>query len=243
MTSAKPNLSHDARTLWRSQTTASLGTLQGDTGWPYTSFVLIACDHDGALLLLLSNLAEHTKNLQRDPRASLLVDGTIGLTDRLTGARVTLLGQMERSPDPRHRARFLSRHPSAATYIDFADFAIYRFVPARAHLVAGFGRIHWIEQDLLCPMAPDLVTAESGIVDHMNQDHTDTIQLYAERLLSETGKKWYMTGIDPEGCDLAREGKVARLAFSQRIETAEAARVELIRLVKLARSQDTHLNP
>ena len=75
----------------------------------------------------------------------LLIDGTVGRTDPLTGPRVTILGTAEKTDDARLKSRFVARHPSAALYADFADFHLYRVAVTRAHFVAGFGRIHWIE--------------------------------------------------------------------------------------------------
>jgi putative heme iron utilization protein len=61
-----------------------------------------------------------------------------------------VLGEARRSDDPARLERFLTRHPSAELYAGFADFHLYRVEVARGHLVAGFGRIHWIEaQELL----------------------------------------------------------------------------------------------
>jgi putative heme iron utilization protein len=84
--------------------------------------------------------------------------------------------------------------------------------------------------------AAELVAAEAEIVAHMNADHADAVQLYATRLLGRSGDGWLMTGVDPEGADLRRGGEVARLDFDRRATTAEAARVELVRLVKRARA-------
>ena len=83
------------RRLIRSQDRASLATTLAGDGTPYASLVLYATAADATPVLLLSNLAEHTKNLKADPRASLLVDGTAGLADPLTGARATLVGRLE----------------------------------------------------------------------------------------------------------------------------------------------------
>ena len=83
-------------------------------GWPYASLVLLACDHDAAPLLLISDLAEHSKNIADDPRVGLLIDGTVGRTDPLTGPRVTILGTAEKTDDARFKARFVARHPAAA---------------------------------------------------------------------------------------------------------------------------------
>ena len=108
------------------------------------SFVLNACDHEGRPLLLLSDLAEHSRNIEADDRVSLLIDGTAGLADPLTGPRLTVLGRARRSADVSHRKGFLEAHPEAALYADFSDFSIYHVAVDSAHLVAGFGRIQWI---------------------------------------------------------------------------------------------------
>ena len=133
--------------------TAFVGARPDERGWPYASLVLLATDALGMPLLLLSDLAEHTKNLRDDPRVSLLIDGTKGHEDRLTGSRLTLLGRANVITDEAERAdaraRFLACHPSAANYVDFKDFRFHRVTLDRAHLVAGFGRIRWIEAGAL----------------------------------------------------------------------------------------------
>lgn len=225
-----------ARRLMRSLDRATLATAR--EGWPYASLVLIAADPQGRPLLLLSNLAEHTKNLKREPRASLLFDGTAGRDDPLTGPRVTVLGEVAAIDDPALLARYTRRHPSAAAYAGFADFRLYRLEPARAHLVAGFGRIDWVEAAaLLAPPAPALAAAEAEILAHMNRDHAETIELYARRLLGLAGTGWLMTGIDPDGADLRSGGSVARLDFRAPVGDAEGARAELVRRAREARAQ------
>src|SRR3954451_17231030 len=139
-----------ARALLRSRDRATLATSLA--GAPYASLVLAATAADGAPLLLISDLAQHTINIAGDDRMALLFDGTGDLDEPLTGPRVTVLGRAERNTDDALRARYLARHPSAALYAGFADFHLYRVAVERAHLVAGFGRIHWIAaEDLLPP--------------------------------------------------------------------------------------------
>jgi len=232
-----PSPAAGARRLMRAADRASLATAQ--QGWPYASLTLVALGPDASPLLLLSNLAEHTKNLKRDPRASLLFDGTAGRDDPLTGPRVTVMGEVADSSDPLLLARFIRRHPSAERYAAFADFRLYRLRVARAHLVAGFGRIDWVEaQALLSPPAPALQAAEADILAHMNADHAAAIDLYARRLLGQAGEGWRLTGIDPEGADLRRGGGVARLDFRAPVGDAEGTRAELVRLAKAARGMD-----
>ncbi len=145
-----------ARALLRGATQASLATAARDRrGWPFASLVLLAMDRGGAPLLLLSDLAEHSQNIVADDRVSLLIDGTAGFDEPLSGPRLTVLGRARRSADAGHRQRFLARHPSAAQYADFTDFAVYHVAVDSAHLVAGFGRIHWIEAAILLAAAED----------------------------------------------------------------------------------------
>ena len=230
-----------ARRLIRSVPRAALATVAADRGGePYASLVSVAVDHDASPILLLSDLAEHTRNLRRDPRVSLLFDGTGGerRTDPLAGDRVTVQGRIEPSDEPRHRARYVARHPSAAGYAGFKDFNVYRVRVERAHLVGGFGRIHWIDgAEVLGAVADALAAREADIVGHMNDDHPDAVRLYATRLLGLPGDDgWVMTGVDPEGADLRAGGRTARLEFDRAVSDAEGARVELVRLVKRARA-------
>jgi heme oxygenase (biliverdin-IX-beta and delta-forming) len=229
-----------ARRLMRTRDHAALATSLA--GHPYVSLVATACEPDARPILLLSDLAQHTRNLLADPLVSLLFEDTGDHPDPLAGARLTLLGRAERCDDPRSAARFAARHPASTAYAGFADFHRYRVAIERGHLVAGFGRIAWIEAEHLGFRggAPALAEAEAEIVAHMNDDHADAIALYAERLLGKQGAGWRMTGIDPEGIDLRREGETARLDFAANshrpVLTMAAARRTLVALAEQARS-------
>src|SRR2546423_9860731 len=87
-----PTHAERARTLVARISTGTLCTLALEPeGYPYGSFVTVAFD-DGDPVFLISGLAEHTKNVERDPRASLLVaEG--GSADPLANGRVTILGR------------------------------------------------------------------------------------------------------------------------------------------------------
>lgn len=130
------------------QATLATALARDGSGRPYASLVLVAPAADGSPILLLSDLAEHSRNLERDARAALLFDGTAGLDDPLTGPRVSILGQVRPVTDRAEvaglKAIFQSRHPGAAAYADFTDFRVYRMAVESAHFVAGFGQIHWL---------------------------------------------------------------------------------------------------
>ncbi|MGD9866631.1 MAG: HugZ family protein [Hyphomicrobiales bacterium] len=229
-----------ARRLIRTGLKGYLATLDEKTGTPYASLITVACDPPGAPVFLISRLARHTRNLEADGRASILFDGTGADGDPLQNGRVTVMGKAAKTTDPVARARFLARHPGAAMYADFADFAFYSLEVAGAHYVGGFGRIHDIPgTELVRDMAgAEAVTAaEEGIVEHMNDDHADAIQLYATQLLGAEPGPWRMSGCDPWGCDLLLDGEALRLDFASRNETPGDIRKSLVALAEEARKK------
>jgi hypothetical protein len=158
---------------------------------PYVSLANVAAEHDGAPLLLLSDLADHTRSLAVDPRAPLLFDSTGEREDPLAAERVTVQERLTRSNDRRHRRRDLARHAVAAMSTDFKDFKLYRPAVECPHLVAGFGRIHWLAASvLLVELAPALIAREADIILHMSDEHRDAIDAYAEGLLGLAGDGW-----------------------------------------------------
>ena len=227
-----------ARRLMRALPCATLASALADDGWPYASLVLVACRHDASPLLLLSDLAAHTGNIAADARVSLLFDGTEGRGDRLGGARLTVLGTARPSGAPGDRERFLARHASAAAYAGLGDFRFFHVEVERAHLVAGYGRIAWIDRaDLLLSGGRAALRArEADIVAQLNREHGDALALCATRLLGRPAGAWRMTGCDPEGCDLALEGMHARLDFDGPVAGAAEARARLAALLAGARA-------
>lgn len=228
-----------ARGLMRRARSAALATtLRDNDGRAFASLVTVACDCDGSPILLLSDLADHTRNLKVDPRASLLFEAASRRVNPQTGPRVTVLGRIERSDHERHRRRFLARHPGAGLYAGFADFACYRMSIERAHFVGGFARANWLAAgDILldAAAAESIASVETGVLAHMNADHAEAVGLYATRLLRRRAGGWTMVAVDPEGCDLGRGSALARLDFPRRVSDPEALREIFVTLASQAR--------
>jgi putative heme iron utilization protein len=230
-----------ARRLVRTALTGALATLdQHHSGHPYASLVLIATEPDGTPLTLISQLARHTRNLQKDARASLLIDGTAGLGDPMAGGRLTLTGQARPTKSPTALRRFLARHSYARAYANLPDFLPYAFEVAGAHYIGGFGRIVELPATVLqtaVAQAAELVAAEPDIVAHMNADHADAVELCATEIANRPPGAWRMCAIDPDGVDLLHRNSAARLEFASPVRTPEEARSALIELVRQARSR------
>lgn len=224
--------------LIRTALKASLATL--DKGHPYASLVLVATDPDGAPILLISRLAQHTRNLEADPRACLLFDGTDAAQDPLSGPRVSVRGTVHVTREPRALRRFLARHPAAQGYAAFPDFQTCRMQVNSAHFVGGFGRIVDVAgPDLLLASdgAEALLQAESEIIAHMNDDHADAVRLYATRLCGAPDGDWRMTGVDPAGFDLLCGARGLRVAFPAAVTSPADARRAFVAMAQTARTR------
>ncbi len=222
------------RQLIRRARAAMLSTaLASKDGWPYGSLVSVALDCDGSPLMLFSNLSDHTRNLAKDSRASLLFEETSRLKNPQTGPRITVTGRIKKTTQARHRRRFLARHPEAALYAGFGDFNFFRMQVDRARFVGGFAKAVWLKgADILADAkaAAAVAKAEPAVLEHMNTDHPDAVDHYALTLLGRSGRGWKMTGIDPDGADLRLGGRVARIQFEKPVRNRKAIREELVRL-------------
>ena len=227
-----------ARTLMREARSGALATLMTGSGDPYCSLVNVATAADGAPLLLISQLALHTKNITADARVSLMLDERKA-GDPLEGARVMLMGAAAKTEHADARRRYLARHPDAEMFAGFGDFAFYEIELKGAHLVAGFGRIVDLKpSDLLTDLAgaETLLAAEPDVIAHMNTDHADACRLYATKLLGAPDGAWRCVGCDPDGLDLQLDRTGLRLPFPQRVAQPGVLRAVLKQLADQARA-------
>ncbi|PHQ72313.1 MAG: hypothetical protein COB93_00730 [Sneathiella sp.] len=229
----------NVRSLLRRATTAALGTIMPETTAPYCSLVIVATDPISRPLLLLSDLAVHSRNIAATSDVSLLISSTAENTDPLTEPRVTMQGRIVRNKDKTAAQRYLRRYPSAREFAGFSDFHFYQFEPTRAHLVAGFGQINWLEAaDFLLPphfFGSDEV--ELDIIDHMNRDHRSAVQEIAA--MSPNGQPregWDVIAIDPEGMDLRAGWQYKRILFRAAVSTPDEVRAQLVQLLRGARN-------
>ena len=228
-----------AKRLMREARSGALATLMADSGGPYCSLVNVATAADGSPLLLISQLAVHTKNILADARVSLMLDERKP-GDPLQGARVMLLGAAAKTGSADARRRYLAQQPEAEMFAGFADFAFYEVKLKGAHLVAGFGRIVDLKpSELLTDMAgaDALVAAEPEVIAHMNADHAEACRLYATKLLGAPDGDWRCVGCDPDGLDLQLDRTALRLPFPQRVTQPGVLRAVLKQMAEEARAK------
>jgi len=131
-------------------------------GYPYGSVAPYVVNHQGMPVILISSLAEHTKNIAHNAHVSLLAFSDEG--DLQANARLTLLAKAEQTDkqDDLLRARYLRYLPQAESYFDAHDFSFYTLYITQARYIAGFGKMGWVEgEDFQIPTNP-LFTEEAG---------------------------------------------------------------------------------
>lgn len=137
-----------ARVLLAAESVGVLSTISVHRpGYPYGSVTPYALSQKGAPLLLLSDLAAHTKNLLADARACLFVGDSSAAPDPQAGARISLLGRaarVEAAREPDARFRYLARWPRADAYFKLRDFGLWTLAVEEVRLIAGFGEIRWL---------------------------------------------------------------------------------------------------
>jgi putative heme iron utilization protein len=232
----KPRPPFEARQLLRAHRYGALCTLSKKfNGHPFGSITPYLVDHDGSILMLISTLAEHSKNILADPRVSLITHSQDNPHIQAQG-RVTVLGEAqfvaEREPAGR---RYLRYFPEAQTYFAMHDFSFYRIVPQAVRYIGGFGNIHWIKSEDYSVPPYTLSAQEDGVIEHMNIDHQDALLNCCRHFHQYEAAKVEMLGIDCDGFDVRADEKVLRFDFKEPLFDAQHARSALVEIAEEAR--------
>ena len=141
------------RSLLHTQRVAALGT-SGDEGAPFVSMVPYALEqHLGCVVIHISELAEHTRNLQARPRLSLMVMQSevagepVHALPRVTLDGIAAVLQPDSQPWQLCRSAYLQRFPDAGMMTQLPDFKFVAIEVKGARQVAGFGSARSIDAE------------------------------------------------------------------------------------------------
>jgi putative heme iron utilization protein len=225
----------EARLYLRRRHYGVLSTLSRKfAGYPFGSVVPYVLDHAARPVILISRLAEHTKNIDADPRVSLLVSDPSD--DVQAGARLTLIGDAVRDGGEIGLARHLNYSPGSERLIALGDFTFYVISPRALRFIGGFGDIHWISAESYSPPPNALAAAEDAIVTHMNAEHAHTLRDCCRFYYQRNADTAVMIGIDCDGFDVRADGAILRFEFDDAVTDAPRARKALIGMAEKARA-------
>ena len=137
---------------------------------PFGSIAPYLTDHDGSVLLFISGLAEHTKNLLQDPRVSLITHDQNDPHIQTQG-RVTVIGDAHPLNERESYAqRWLRHFPENSQVFELGDFSFFRIVPQAVRHVAGFGQARWINSQF-CVGPSALLTETEDLLKRINIEY------------------------------------------------------------------------
>ncbi|WP_166364369.1 DUF2470 domain-containing protein [Pseudomonas akapageensis] len=200
-------------------------------GFPFGSVVPYCLDSQGNPLILISRIAQHTHNLQRDPKCSMLV-GERDAEDVQAAGRLTVLAEAQQiiEADQIEAAaeRYYRYFPESSNYHKAHDFDFWVLVPVRHRYIGGFGAIHWLHDVTLAN--PFAGKAEASMVEHMNSDHAKAIAHYVELSGLPQTAPVQLAGIDSEGMHLRIGQGLYWLPFAEPCNTPKQVREALVSL-------------
>ena len=229
------NQAAGARRLLRRCRNAGLATHSHRMqGFPYASVVPLMLDHEASPIMLLSRLAEHTKNIEADERVSMVAHAPGD--DVQAAPRLTLLGSCRRTGDGRRLAeRYVRYFPGAAQLLEL-DFDFYRVTVTALRYIGGFGSAHWLDAESIRPPSDALVDLESSMLEYANTMHAQDLRDCCRRVHATQARAVRMIGLDCDGFDARADSQLLRFEFAESAHDPESVRSALAALIREGRA-------
>lgn len=211
---------------------------QSNAGYPFGSVVPYILDHTGQPVILISEIAEHTKNITNNSKVALTIVEKSGSSARVqTRGRVSFLGNAQRLSDDEKegiKSKYLRYYPYASRYFEIHGFDFFRIQLHNIRYIGGFGKIYWVSpEDYLQDNVFDHRT-QAEVLEHMNLDHQSAMRNYLTSFDIEVGPEETidMVGVDQNGFDMLYHNEKYRIDFEDPVATAQELREILIELSK-----------
>jgi heme iron utilization protein len=238
------SLALEAKQFLRSTRSGVLSSFSAKfAGYPFGSVMPFVLGHDCQPIVLISTIAEHTKNILANPKVSLLVFA--GAEDLHANGRLTLIGEATQidKDDADLMARYCRYFPESTGYLAMHDFQFYRINIVQARYIAGFGKMSWMAGEEIVDINQSVSTIaqlETSMIEHMNADHIESMQLYCQYFHQVKPETVHLVGVDSDGFDMEAiindEIKMLRVNFESPIVDANSARAAFAALAKTARA-------
>jgi len=228
-------VAREARRYLRARQHGLLATISRSLhGYPYGSVVPYVLDHAANPVILISDLAEHSRNLLADRRTSLLVHDPVD--DVQSGTRLTLIGDAGLvDEDARLKQRFVRYLPHAEHLLALGDFAFWRIKPVKLRFIAGFGDISWIAATDFAPPENTLASDEDEILTHMNQNENAALRDCCLHYYRRSATTVCMIGVDCDGFDVRVQDERLRFDFPTPAHGAAQVRERVAAMAREAR--------
>lgn len=225
-----------ARKLLLSEYQGILSTISVDIeGYPFGSVVPYCLNKEGKPVILISSIAQHTKNILSDSKVSLTVTEK-GVDNGQTAGRITYIGDAEKlnSDDTESIERYYQYFPQSMDYHKTHNFDFYQISPVRIRFIGGFGEIYWLEKESFLLSNPFSFNEENSMTEHMNTDHQEAMKHYclSNEIDYSEDRLPVMVGIDSEGFNLRVGDRIHRINFDEPVTTAVEVRKAMVAMAR-----------
>lgn len=203
-------------------------------GYPIGSVAAFMIDHTGCPVVYSASVSERVKNVQENPKSSLLIREVQRNHRVETGWRLAVMGDLVEVTDEadlkRIQTRYFEHYPKAAFYQGVHEFKFYRLNVKLARVILGFGRIAWVQpEQLKRPSIFDMET-EQKILDHMNQDHQESLEKYLvkNQVKLKQGAVPKMVAVNQYGFTVFYHNHLYFIHFKNKAENMQDVRTELV---------------
>ena len=219
--------------LLAANTNATLATIMLEDSTPFASWVPYVQAQSGTVLLLLSELAQHTKNTKQNADVSLLItsNGHEPLPDL---PRITIQGKLQHiNSDSELVQRYLNYFPQGKEFVENLDFSFYQVILLKLQAIMGFGEVQWFDGGIIDP-SPFTTAEELHMTAHMNSDHADAIRHYCDKVSIDLGSNSEpkIVGINAHGFHVRVQQQLHWFAFETPCENVKSVREALISMAR-----------
>ncbi|MCF6766404.1 DUF2470 domain-containing protein [Thiotrichales bacterium 19S3-7] len=226
------HIAYRARNVTKTKTHGILATQSVPMdGYPFGSLVQYCFDYYGDIIILISRLAQHTRNILKDPKVSLTI---LDEQDYIQNSpRVTLIGDATLVNSPSIAERYYRFFPEAKNYHQTHDFDFYRINLKKIRFIGGFGDIHWVKKEDFSLTNPFDSATEKSAIDHMNDDHkTALVHYLTVNKIRLNAKKPIMAGCDQEGFWITLGYQCHYIEYNYPVEDTRSLRKVLAEMAK-----------
>ena len=233
---------YEAKKLVFQKNSGVMSTLSHNLrGYPFGSVTPYMCNEQGRIYFFISNIEQHTKNLQHDKRMSLTVFNAAEQGDQNEHGRVTIVGDGSLVPQQyadRLINKYISLYPEAQSYRNAHDFNLWQLDAIRVRYIGGFGKIFWLEQNEWLQASKQWdESQEQHMIEHMNSDHQDAMSLILKQHYNLDDASPIMSGLLPQGFYLQSLKNNYYIAFSEPCDSPMAVRKALVKMTQDARTK------
>ena len=202
-------------------------------GYPFGSFVTFISGADRSIIFYASDIAQHTINLKNNPKACITLFN-LSEGDKQDSARLSLIGDVKKiDKDVEEISRqFIEFFPESSQYSNMHDFNFYKLNISQVRWIGGFGKIAWLSSTNWNPIRPKWLKKEHSMIEHMNEDHSNSIVSALNAKLGIKDKHARMLRLTMDGYYVSSKNKIYFLDFNLPCFTVKQYRDKLVEQAK-----------